>query len=107
MGARPESIRPVDRVSYDVVSTERLPSPVREALGRAGPECCRRPTVAGPAAPGSTRSTAPRLRGTRRCCPLERALDVAAPGTWPVLPVRRSAQDLDPVLRGFDRTNGG
>ena len=106
----PEHVRPVDGVSYDAVPTERLPPPsIREALGP------RRPSgwvlqKAGGRGPGRAVlhavdcEEAP--QGTP-LLPLERALDVAEqPGTR-LCSLCGAAQELDPVLRGFDHIEGG
>ncbi|WP_176572738.1 DUF6233 domain-containing protein [Streptomyces sp. PVA_94-07] len=107
----PEHVRPVDGVSYAAVPTERLPPPssVRQALGPRRPSgwvlqkaSGRRP---GPAVLHAVDCTeapqgAPQLS-------LERALDVAErPGTR-LCSLCGAAQELDPVLRGFDQIGGG
>ncbi|MFJ3594750.1 DUF6233 domain-containing protein [Streptomyces sp. NPDC090231] len=102
----PEHVRPVDGVSYDAVPTERLapPSSACEALGP------RRPSgwvlqKSGGRGPGRAVlhavdcSEAPQ---DGPLLPLERALDVAEqPGTR-LCSLCGAAQELDPVLRGFD-----
>ncbi|MEU9654263.1 DUF6233 domain-containing protein [Streptomyces sp. NPDC048110] len=107
----PEHVRPVDGVSYDTVPTERLPPPstVRQVLGprrRSGWVLQK----AGGRGPGRAVlhavdcEEAP--QGTP-LLPLERALDVAEqPGTR-LCSLCGAAQELDPVLRGFDHIEGG
>ncbi|MGW4186230.1 DUF6233 domain-containing protein [Streptomyces albidoflavus] len=107
----PEHVRPVDGVAYDAVPTERLPAPsaVREVLGPRRPSGWvlqkvggRRP---GPAVLHAVDCTdapqnAPQLS-------LERALDVAERPSTRLCSLCGAAQELDPMLRGFEQIENG
>ncbi|MFJ3891149.1 DUF6233 domain-containing protein [Streptomyces rubrogriseus] len=107
----PEHVRPVDGVSYDVVPTERLapPSAVREALGPRRPSGWVLQKAGGRGPGGAVLHAVDCTEAPQDAplLPLERALDVAEqPGTR-LCSLCGAAQELDPVLRGFDHIDGG
>ncbi|CAL9672900.1 DUF6233 domain-containing protein [Streptomyces sp. enrichment culture] len=107
----PDHVRPVDGVSYDAVPTERLPPPssVREALGlrRAAGWVLQKASGRGPGRAVLHAVDCEEAPQGAPLLPLERALDVAEqPGTR-LCSLCGAAQELDPVLRGFDHIEGG
>nr|WP_079055865.1 DUF6233 domain-containing protein [Streptomyces caeruleatus] len=109
----PEHVRPVDGVDYDQVVTERLePSPqseVRDVLGERRPAGWVLQTV-----PGVRGPAAQAVLHARDCeeapkdAPLldwRRALDVAEKPTTRLCTLCGCAQELTPLLRGFDHIN--
>ncbi|MEU2730629.1 DUF6233 domain-containing protein [Streptomyces griseoviridis] len=106
----PEHVRPVGGVSYDTVPTERLPPPstVRQVLGprrRSGWVLQK----AGGRGPGRAVLHAVDYEEAPQgapLLPLERALDVAEQPAR-LCSLCGAAQELDPVLRGFDHIEGG
>ena len=114
----PDHVRPVDGVDYDQVATERLQSPpqyaVREVLGERRPSGWVLQKLPGSRGPDPGILHAPDCEEAPRGAPLlavQRALDVAEhPGTR-LCTLCGAAQELTPLLRGFDHidsaTDGG
>ncbi|MEU7038803.1 DUF6233 domain-containing protein [Streptomyces sp. NPDC046237] len=107
----PEHVRPVDGVSYDAVPTERLPPPssVRAVLGPRRPSgwVLQKTGGRGPGRAVLHAVDCAEAPQGAPLLPLERALDVAEqPGTR-LCSLCGAAQELDPVLRGFDHIEGG
>ncbi|MEU3883065.1 DUF6233 domain-containing protein [Streptomyces californicus] len=107
----PDHVRPVDGVSYYAVPTERLPPPssVREALGprRLSGWVLQKASGRGPGRAVLHAVDCEEAPQGAPLLPLERALDVAEqPGTR-LCYLCGTAQELDPVLRGFDHIEGG
>ena len=101
----------VDGVSYDMVPTERLPPPstVREVLGPRRPPGWVLQKAGGRRSGGAVLHAVDCTEAPQNAplLPLERALDVAEqPGTR-LCSLCGAAAELDPVLRGFDRIDGG
>ncbi|MFQ6147450.1 DUF6233 domain-containing protein [Streptomyces seoulensis] len=106
----PEHVRPVDGVDYDQVPTELLPpasptSSVREVLGERRPSGWVLAKVRTGRGPARGVLHAPDCEEAPEGAPLlrvERALDVAeSPGTR-LCTLCGCAQELTPLLRGFD-----
>ncbi|MFF7189601.1 DUF6233 domain-containing protein [Streptomyces sp. NPDC008222] len=114
----PEHVRPVDGVDYDQVVTDRLErspqSAVREVLGERRPSGWVLQKLRGSHGPAGGVLHAPDCEEAPQGAPLldvERALDVAEhPGTR-LCTLCGAAQELTPLLRGFDHidsaTEGG
>ncbi|MEU1077962.1 MULTISPECIES: DUF6233 domain-containing protein [unclassified Streptomyces] len=108
----PEHVRPVDGVSYDAVPTERLPPPstVREVLGPRRPSGWVLQKTGGGRGPGRAVLHAVDCAEAPQgapLLPLERALNVAEQLGTRLCSLCGAAQELDPVLRGFDHIEGG
>ncbi|MFE6813538.1 DUF6233 domain-containing protein [Streptomyces sp. NPDC057675] len=113
MWLRPQDhLRPVEGVSYDSVPTERLepPSLVEQILGprrpsgwvleKLGGRTGRSQAVVHAADCGEAPTNAPRLT-------LDQELDAAARPGVRLCSICGAAQELHPVLRGFDTESGG
>jgi hypothetical protein len=107
----PEHVRPVDGVSYDAVPTERLtpPSLGRETLvprRRSGWVLQKVGGVRGPGRAVLHAVDCTEAPQSAPLLPLEQALGIAEqPGTR-LCSLCGGAQELDPVLRGFDHIEG-
>ncbi len=109
----PDHVRPVDGVDYDQVATERLErspqSVVREVLGERRPSGWVLQKVSGGRGPAQA------VLHARDCTealadapPLDwkRALDVAENRATRLCVLCGCAQELSPLLRGFDHIDG-
>lgn len=101
------------RVSYDAVPTERLPppSPVREILGPCRPSGWV--TVSAGGSRGARSRTVLHARDCAEAAPpihvlsLEEALDLAERPATRLCVLCGAAQELEPLLRGFDHAESG
>ncbi|MEU5090643.1 DUF6233 domain-containing protein [Streptomyces sp. NPDC021356] len=108
----PEHVRPVDGVDYDQIPTDRLeapapPSAVREILGERRPSGWVVQKVRIRRGPGRRVLHAPDCTEAPQDAPvldLERALDVAENPATTLCTLCGAAQEITPVLRGFDHT---
>ncbi|MFE6819599.1 DUF6233 domain-containing protein [Streptomyces sp. NPDC057675] len=113
MWLRPQDhLRPVEGMSYESVPTERIepPSLVEQILGprrpsgwvleKLGGRSGRSQAVVHAADCGEAPRNAPRLT-------LDQALDAAERPGVRLCSICGAAQELDPVLRGFDGESGG
>lgn len=105
----PDHVKPVDGVSYDDVPTERMekpsPSSVREILGPRRPTGWVLQRLDGRGGPGRGVLHAPDCDEAPQGAPVltvERALDAAEKAGVRLCTLCGAAQELEPLLRGFD-----
>ncbi|MEU3955223.1 DUF6233 domain-containing protein [Streptomyces achromogenes] len=107
----PDHVRPVDGVAYDQVPTEYLPKPslVEQALGPSRPSgwVMAKAGGRGPGRGGVVHAVdCDEAPAGAQVLTLERALDVAQQPGVRLCSLCGAAQELDPVLKGFEHGFG-